>query len=265
MTLATVAAVPTLGAASDQTSHEDPYQQGLFLRQKHDWGIDQFQEFLTNRGMDVKSKGFQKEVPSIGSPKDDGGVSVQKLSTNHLDMTLTVSYPNGYNTYNTYVDFHWEITVPAGQFVDHSLPPNDVVEIEWQADEVDPHGDPYGSPGYVTEHPNAPSTKTAGISMAYDDTSAYYDNPNGDDARYDRSWHHYCGSQIKLRNGSPSSRDFYVRYNHSYSNTDYQISWTAGAPSVTFVDNDKAWLADGMAYEEDLVNGKDWDCEVDTC
>lgn len=258
--------ITATNAVAKQKSNDftEMYEQALHLRDEENWSTEQFRAHLQGHGMSFLYSDSSKAMPRYdGEQNDDSQASAQQLSKTLLDMSLTYTYA-GAPTYDTYVDFGWDITVPRGVFVDGNLPPKDVVQIEWQANEADPNGNPYGSQ-YVVEHTGQPSSKTAGISMAYKDKAAYFNNPNGDDARYARSWSDYTGTKIYTRDGAPGSRDFYIRYYHIYSNTDYQISWTYGAPSISFYSNPKKWVADAMAYQDQMQNGKHWDCENDNC
>lgn len=255
-------ASPIVSASSNNETKLDIYHQGLELREEHNWSVDEFRAYLNQHGIEYGFKDVRKVVPTwSGSQHEqtDGQVDIETLPKIYLDMHLTLWYlPNNRHTY----EFAWDFTIPDGVFVDGNLPPRDIIQIEWQPTETNPVADPYGG-NYVAEPPGAPARKAGGIAMLYNDKKAYFNNPNGDDARYQRSWSDYVSADVRHQSGTPQSRDIYIRYYHVYSANTYDITWSYGSPGVDFDTVSKKWVADASATEAEL--NKSWNCGNHNC
>ena len=255
--LSAVSLLPGLGTAENGQSETftDPYQRGLYLRDKLDWTVDEFRTYLAKQGFDFKYHDVTRTVPFPHGSTSEDEFSTQELSKAHLDLEMT--YTEASLKFDTppKIDFNWHWKIPNIYEATRAEDPYDVVQIEWENAEWDPVNQPYGGT-YVYEPASVPANGSAGINMRYNDLADGKDAyANTSDSADNVTYSSYVGSDLNYQSGDPADHDFYVRYYHTWANVDVDLSWTLGAPSVSFGTTEKEWLAEAMAYQTEMDNG----------
>ena len=258
----TLAGVSIVGTVSGNDGQEDEYERALRLREENNWSVDKFHKYLASKGYNI---GYKKSRAQVTRGNEEGPTT-QEINKTWINLTLSWIKPDSGGIYPyPRIDFDWDWVVPRTFERPRADDPLDLVSIRWENSEFD---NAYSSPNggkYTSEPRSQPALDTSGAIMTYDDNQAANDivseTPYTDD--YYR-FGSFMTAALEEESGDPYSQRFYIRYYHTWEDVDYSISWTAGAPSVTFNVSEHKWLADASADRAQLE--KSWDCgDVTTC
>lgn len=221
---ATALAVSQVPIVSAKDS-EKIYERSLELRQKKNWTVEQWRDYLRDKGATVR--GQRAMYDSNGNEIQDGsGGDVSTEWTDKGDIELNLSYIN----WSNYDNFEMLYRMHYNDFDDGPNSVNEVVKIGFNANHYSADGYYYGN--YTYNIDGRQSERPCGMVAEWDNAE---DNFAGDESNsnFDDS---YIGMRLHPNSsyGECERRLYWVYYHTANSLKIETIGASAAGPTITF-------------------------------
>lgn len=249
--------LPAIGSArNDKSERRNLYERSLFLRDKHDWNVNEWRQYLYKHGSRFK---WQDARIAFETPNSDEA-STEHLNRKFLDLSVTYNTGYYYSDNLPRIDVDWEFNITDDYPNAWGEDPADMVEVKWGEDYILEDGSQYyGSDCQDPSYRGVDSKGSGGFVAEYDSYAATYQYSYND---FPFTVSSYCGSALNNTSTPSDECSFDIDYKCFYENVNLDWSYSSdGIITVNPETETKSWVANFIETEDNLYDTKTKDFE----